>query len=101
MIPRTAIATAEETIAAAAEWPGEGCALFSQYNIAVTKQGDNTTFSSIWSVDVGAGESLMFLRILALSMQLENVTNHHPTVLSGRSCLCVALFVCLCVCACR
>ena len=27
VIPRTAIATAEETIAAAAEWPGEGCAI--------------------------------------------------------------------------
>ena len=41
--------------------------LFSQYNIAVTKQGDNTTFLSIWSLDAGAGESLKFLRILALS----------------------------------
>jgi hypothetical protein len=59
--------------------------LFSQYNIAVTKQGDNTTFSSIWSVDAGAGESLKFLRILALSTQLENVTNHHAAALSGRA----------------
>jgi hypothetical protein len=50
--------------------------LFSQYNISVTKQGDNLTFSSIWSVDAGAGESLKFLRILALSTQLENVRMH-------------------------
>ena len=49
---------------------------FSQYNIAVSKQGDGVTFSSIWSADAGAGESLKFLQILALSTQLENLKNN-------------------------
>ena len=74
--------------------------LFSQYNIAVTKQGDNTTFSSIWSVDAGAGESLKFLRILALSTQLENVTNHYAAALSGRAGLIEANCVLRCMCMC-
>ena len=60
--------------------------LFSQYNISVTKQGDNITFSTIWSVDAGAGESLKFLRILALSTQLENVARHPVICMS----VCVA-----------
>jgi hypothetical protein len=47
--------------------------MFSQYNICASKHSGDMAFASIWTADAGAGESLQFLQIQALSTQLENL----------------------------